>query len=52
MEKYLHVLQMFVNDMQKFFNQYIHSLFYNKFEKNPIFCLSDWVCSLNFLCEA
>ena len=37
MKKYLHVLQMLVNDMQTFFNQYIHAFFYNKFEKNPIF---------------
>ena len=34
MKKYLHILQMLGNEMKKFQNQYIHSFFNNKFEKN------------------
>ena len=37
----LNVLQMLVNDMQKFLNQYIYSFVHKKFEKNPIF-LPSW----------
>ena len=47
-ERYLHFLQMSVNDIEKFFNHYIHSYFYNKWVRQLIPSRRNFTRRINF----